>query len=364
MSYAVTLRNVSCTFKSSGKLVRAVDNVGFEVNAGEFFTLLGPSGSGKTTCLRMIAGFTLPTSGHIEIDGRDVSVQPPYARPVNTVFQDYALFPHMTVLDNVAYGLMVRGVGRVTREKKANALLQTMQLPDVAGRRPAQLSGGQRQRVALARALINEPKVLLLDEPLGALDLKLREQMQIELKSLQRQLGITFIFVTHDQHEALSMSDRIGVFNKGRIEQIATPDDLYNRPKTRFVAEFVGAANIFDGKDAKRLGYDCPVMMRPESISLDYDGITLQDAAAQTSAEANARLPPKTGHAWGVIRQVQFFGGFWRVSVQEHQGGAQVLVDVPVQPGSATPVVGGVAKLAWSAKSVHKIGTTASGHNA
>ena len=361
MPHAVTLRNVSCTFKSAGKLVHAVNNVDLEVETGEFFTLLGPSGSGKTTCLRMIGGFTLPTSGQIEIVGRDMSQQPPYARPVNTVFQDYALFPHMTVLDNVAYSLMVRGVDRATREKKANELLETMQLPDAAMRKPQQLSGGQRQRVALARALINEPKVLLLDEPLGALDLKLREQMQIELKSLQRKLGITFIFVTHDQHEALSMSDRIGVFNNGRIEQIATPDDLYYRPSTRFVAEFVGTANIFDGKDAIRLGFDSPVMIRPERIALDYDGAGSQDSSTLTSTDVVDCQTAKTGHASGVITQVQFFGGFWRVSVQEHKGGAQMLVDVPVQPGCTAPVVGGVVMLRWSPKSIHKIGANFSG---
>ncbi|MFM7802496.1 MAG: ABC transporter ATP-binding protein, partial [Limnohabitans sp.] len=202
MIAAVSLRDVSCVFATSGKNVHAVVEVNLEVFPGEFFTLLGPSGSGKTTCLRMIGGFTLPSKGQICIEGQDVSRLPPYSRPVNTVFQDYALFPHMTVLENVAYGMMVRGVDKYNREKKALLLLETVQLPDVANRKPSQLSGGQRQRVALARALVNEPKVLLLDEPLGALDLKLREQMQAELKSLQRKLGITFIFVTHDQHEA------------------------------------------------------------------------------------------------------------------------------------------------------------------
>lgn len=364
MPHAVTLKNVSCTFKSADQLVRAVNNVDLQVNTGEFFTLLGPSGSGKTTCLRMIGGFTLPSSGQIEIGGRDVSRLPPYARPVNTVFQDYALFPHMTVLDNVAYGLMVQGVNRATRYAKANALLETMQLPDAAMRKPPQLSGGQRQRVALARALINEPKVLLLDEPLGALDLKLREQMQSELKTLQRQLGITFIFVTHDQHEALSMSDRIGVFNNGRIEQIATPNDLYNRPKTRFVAEFVGTANIFDGNDAKRLGFSSPVMIRPERIALAYEGSGPQQVQGTASANTSDSQGSGDGHATGLIKQVQFFGSFWRVSVQEHKGGAQVLADVPVLPGCASPAVGGAAKLFWSAKSVHKIGLQSSGSGA
>ena len=346
MTYAVSLRDVSCTFKSGGKPVYAVDNVSLDVEAGEFFTLLGPSGSGKTTCLRMIGGFTLPTGGTIAIEGEDVSLKPPYARPVNTVFQDYALFPHMSVLDNVAYGLMVRGVDRSSREAKAYSLLETVQLPDAAHRKPPQLSGGQRQRVALARALINEPKVLLLDEPLGALDLKLREQMQSELKSLQRQLGITFIFVTHDQHEALSMSDRIGVFNKGKIEQIATPDALYHRPSSRFVAEFVGTANVLEGKDAQRFGATGPIMIRPEQIILANDV---------------ASHPGSQPQAVGTIKEVQFFGSFWRVSVHSFEGGAHFLVDVPMHSRPAAPQVGAAANLFWHANAFHAIGQTTTG---
>mgnify|MGYP000503464722 CR=1 FL=1 len=350
MLHAVTLKDVSCTFKSGGKLVHAVSHVDLQVKSGEFFTLLGPSGSGKTTCLRMIGGFTLPTSGQIEINGEDVSQKPavggipPYRRNVNTVFQDYALFPHMTVLENVAYGLMVRGVDRTTREAKANELLHTMQLPDAAHRKPPQLSGGQRQRVALARALINEPKVLLLDEPLGALDLKLREKMQTELKALQRQLGITFIFVTHDQHEALSMSDRIGVFNKGRIEQIATPDELYHRPSTRFVAEFVGTANILEGKDAKRFGANGPVMIRPEQITF-----------ANASESPTSSQPQATG----TIKEVQFFGSFWRVSVQNYEGGEHLLADVPIGKNAVAPQVGASAHLFWHSDAFHAIDTKA-----
>ena len=344
MSAAVNLRDVSCVFRSGGKPVHAVDRVSLDVQPGEFFTLLGPSGSGKTTCLRMIGGFTLPSSGSISIHGQDVSQLPPYNRPVNTVFQDYALFPHMSVLDNVAYGLMVRGVKRSAREQRAMALLETVQLPDVAQRRPAQLSGGQRQRVALARALINEPKVLLLDEPLGALDLKLREQMQTELKTLQRKLGITFIFVTHDQHEALSMSDRIGVFNKGRLEQIASPDDLYSRPATRFVAEFVGTANILPAGDSAAM------MIRPEKIRL-------QTGSAADSAAAFGMK--------GTIQEVQFFGSFWRVSVQRdpssslnatlNQGSDLILVDVPVASRTTPPAVGEPAQLDWDASVEHPI---------
>ena len=344
MTYAVSLRDVTCTFKSSGKFVHAVSGINLDIERGEFFTLLGPSGSGKTTCLRMIGGFTLPTSGTIAIEGEDVSQSPPYTRPINTVFQDYALFPHMSVLDNVAYGLMVRGMDRRTREAKAMNLLETVQLPDAAQRKPAQLSGGQRQRVALARALINEPRVLLLDEPLGALDLKLREQMQSELKSLQRKLGITFIFVTHDQHEALSMSDRIGVFNQGKIEQIATPDELYHRPRTRFVAEFVGTANILEGKDAKRFGFGDAVMIRPEQITI----ISQQDDAVHGKPQAT-----------GIIKDVQFFGAFWRVSVQGIEGGAYFLVDVPMLHLAAPPQVGAAANLFWNADAFHIISQTA-----
>ena len=342
MSAAVSLREVSCVFRSGGKAVVAVDRVSLDFQPGEFFTLLGPSGSGKTTCLRMIGGFALPTSGSISIHGQDVSQLPPYNRPVNTVFQDYALFPHMSVLDNVAYSLMVRGVERSARERRAMALLETVQLPDVALRRPAQLSGGQRQRVALARALINEPKVLLLDEPLGALDLKLREQMQIELKTLQRKLGITFIFVTHDQHEALSMSDRIGVFNKGRLEQIASPDDLYNRPATRFVADFVGTANILPA------GNLTASMIRPEQITLQTS------TASGDEADAPVRLQ-------GVVQDVQFFGSFWRVSVQPQSSSSTsqepVLVDVPVASRTAPPARGDYARLFWDASAAHPIST-------
>ena len=216
---------------------------------GEFFALLGPSGSGKTTCLRLIAGFDQPDRGRMLLDGEDVTDVPPYDRNVNTVFQDYALFPHMTVAENVAYGLRVRGVARRrAAQARAGEMLELVHLGELADRRPTQLSGGQRQRVALARALINQPKVLLLDEPLGALDLKLREEMQIELKGLQQRLGITFVFVTHDQGEALCMADRVAVFSRGRIEQLDTPRDLYTRPRTAFVASFVGSANVVDGR--------------------------------------------------------------------------------------------------------------------
>ena len=240
MPTAVEFQSVSRHFGP----VKAVDRVDLTIAEGSFFAMLGPSGSGKTTCLRLISGFEQPSAGAIRIFGQDVSQTPPHLRNVNTVFQDYALFPHLNVRDNVAYGLMVKGMGRIARFAKAEEMLSLVKLDSYGDRKPAQLSGGQRQRVALARALVNQPRVLLLDEPLGALDLKLREAMQDELKSLQQRLGITFVFVTHDQHEALSMADHLAVFNEGRIAQIGTPQDIYDRPATRFVADFVGSSNV------------------------------------------------------------------------------------------------------------------------
>lgn len=266
MTAAVLFENVSRFFGA----VRAVDAVDLAVEEGEFFAMLGPSGSGKTTCLRLMAGFEQPTGGHIEIFGETAEGVPPYRRNVNTVFQDYALFPHLSILDNVAYGLMVKGVAREERRKAAEDALAMVKLPGYGTRRPGQLSGGQRQRVALARALVNKPKVLLLDEPLGALDLKLREQMQEELKSLQKSLGITFVFVTHDQGEALSMADRIAVFNDGKIQQLGTPEEVYKRPSTRFVADFVGSSNILQPEFVKQLGGGAKLAsLRPEAIELN-----------------------------------------------------------------------------------------------
>ncbi|CAN7645964.1 ABC transporter ATP-binding protein [Phyllobacterium sp. LjRoot231] len=269
MTAAVLFENVSRHFGA----VRAVDAVDLAVAEGEFFAMLGPSGSGKTTCLRLMAGFEQPTGGHIEIFGETAEGVPPYRRSVNTVFQDYALFPHLSILDNVAYGLMVKGVGKEERRKAAEDALAMVKLPGYGTRRPGQLSGGQRQRVALARALVNKPKVLLLDEPLGALDLKLREQMQEELKSLQKSLGITFVFVTHDQGEALSMADRIAVFNEGKIQQLGTPEEVYKQPRTRFVADFVGSSNILPPEFVSQLGAAPQfASLRPEAISLGRSG--------------------------------------------------------------------------------------------
>ncbi len=251
----------------------AVDNVDLDVRDGEFFSLLGPSGSGKTTCLRLIAGFEAPTDGRVFLHGEDVTRRAPFQRDVNTVFQDYALFPHMSVDDNVAYGMMVKRVPKAERRARVEEALRLVRLVGMGKRRPSELSGGQRQRVALARALVNRPLVLLLDEPLGALDLKLRQEMQIELKGLQREVGITFLFVTHDQEEALTMSDRIAVFNNGRIEQVGSPGDIYEQPNTAFVAGFVGTSNLIPAERARSLlGIDSAVTLRPEKIRMAPPG--------------------------------------------------------------------------------------------
>jgi len=302
MTAAIEFRGVSRIYGE----VRAVDDVSFAIEPGEFFAMLGPSGSGKTTCLRLVAGFDTPDRGGVLLDGADVSDVPPYDRNVNTVFQDYALFPHMSVLENVAYGPRVRGVAVAERTQRAREMLELVQLGAQGERRPSQLSGGQRQRVALARALINRPKVLLLDEPLGALDLKLREEMQIELKSLQKQLGITFVFVTHDQGEALSMADRVAVFNKGRIEQLAAPRELYLQPATAFVARFVGSANVADGALAQKLGGDA------RSFAVRAENISVQGEAAPS--------PPDSICAPGAVVAVQFHGAASRWQVRLDAG--------------------------------------------
>ena len=268
MTIALRLLNIN---KSYGE-ISALSDINLEINDGEFFSLLGPSGSGKTTCLKVIAGFELPDTGHIELFGKDVSSIPPFKREVNTVFQDYALFPHMNVKDNVAYSLKIKKIPINQQEELINEILSTVKLHGYELRKPSELSGGQRQRVALARSLINKPKVLLLDEPLGALDLKLREQMQIELKNLQRQFQITFIYVTHDQQEAMSMSDRIAIFNEGKIEQIDTPKNIYNKPKSAFVADFIGTTSIISKNNAlKYFNHSSAFSLRPEFVNINLD---------------------------------------------------------------------------------------------
>jgi putative spermidine/putrescine transport system ATP-binding protein len=277
---AVSLRGLRKRFGP----VTAVDGIDLDIADGEFFSMLGPSGSGKTTVLRLIAGFEPPTEGSVWLGDTDVTGQPPFRRDVNTVFQDYALFPHMNVLQNVEYGMRVKKVPAAQRRPRAEQALETVRLASYGGRRPHELSGGQRQRVALARALVNRPRVLLLDEPLGALDLKLRREMQIELKALQREVGITFVFVTHDQEEALTMSDRIAVFNDGRVEQVASPIELYERPATQFVAGFVGTSNLLTGDVARRVvGEPGAFSVRPEKIHLHHgtDAPVAEDCAVR-----------------------------------------------------------------------------------
>ena len=293
--------------------VVAVDAIDLEIAPGEFFTMLGPSGSGKTTTLRMIAGFEIPDEGTIELAGEDVSRLPPYDRPVNTVFQDYALFPHMTVQQNVEYGLMVKKVKKGERRERARQALEMVRLGSHGDRKPSQLSGGQRQRVALARAIINRPKVLLLDEPLGALDLKLRQEMQIELKSIQREVGITFVYVTHDQEEALTMSDRLAVFNQGRIEQVGLPADVYEHPQSEFIAGFVGVSNVLD-RDGRRY------TVRPEKINILMNG---QEPQAGAHVEQ------------GVVRDVQYVGPVTRYHVTLDRGGELQVLAQNLEEGSS-----------------------------
>ena len=321
----VSLRALRKTFGS----VVAVDDVDLDVADGEFFAMLGPSGSGKTTVLRMIAGFETPTSGTVLLGGVDATRVPPFRRDVNTVFQDYALFPHMSVADNVAYGLKVHGVAKPERVRRVGEALELVRLGEFGRRKPTQLSGGQRQRVALARALVNRPKVLLLDEPLGALDLKLREQMQVELKAIQRDVGITFIFVTHDQDEALTLCDRLAVFNHGRIEQVGPAEEVYEHPATRFVAGFVGTSNLISGAAAAAiLGSDAVVAVRPEKITVAARGTRVADGAVRVD---------------GVVDEVVYSGSTTRVLVAGPEGSrftATVLNEAvdPLEFERGTPV--------------------------
>jgi putative spermidine/putrescine transport system ATP-binding protein len=320
--------------------VVALSRLDLEIGAGEFFTLLGPSGSGKTTTLRLIGGFERPDSGTIELAGRDVTRDPPYLRDVNTVFQDYALFPHMSVAENVAYGLMIRKVGKRERAARAQEALEMVRLPDVGARRPVQLSGGQRQRVALARALVNRPKVLLLDEPLGALDLKLRQEMQIELQRIQRDLGepVTFIYVTHDQEEALTMSDRIAVFSSGRIEQVGTPGEVYERPANEFVADFVGTSNVIV-RDGRRF------TVRPEKIRMLAADAPPAGGAADT--------------ATGTVREVVYLGPVTRFIVDLDEGRTLVALrqNLDTSAGEALEERGRRVRLAWDPDHAFAVGS-------
>jgi putative spermidine/putrescine transport system ATP-binding protein len=308
--------------------VVAIEKLDLDIAEGEFFTLLGPSGSGKTTTLRVIAGFEQPDEGHVELEGVDVTRVPPSERDVNTVFQDYALFPHMSVQENVEYGLRVKGVSRRDRRIKAQEVLDRVRLPQVGARKPVQLSGGQRQRVALARAIVNSPSVLLLDEPLGALDLKLRQEMQVFLKALQRDLGITFVYVTHDQEEALTMSDRLAVFNEGRIEQIGTPAEVYEHPQTEFVAGFVGVSNVLE-RDGRR------ITIRPEKIHMSEDG------------------PGEPG----VIREVVYVGMVTRYVVDLDSGGQLVVIRQNLETTSqeALEDEGRQVRLSWRPEHTYEI---------
>ena len=333
MTPAIELAGVSRLFGA----VRALDSVTLSIAPGEFFAMLGPSGSGKTTCLRLIAGFDRPTSGKILLDGEDVTAIPPFQRSVNTVFQDYALFPHMSVAENVAYGPRVRGVAAPLRQKQALEVLELVRLAKLADRSPAQLSGGQKQRVALARALINRPKVLLLDEPLGALDLRLREEMQIELKAIQQQVGITFVYVTHDQSEALSMADRVAVFREGRMEQLDSPRDLYERPRTAFVARFVGSANVVEGELAKQVtGAARAFAIRAESIEV---------------LAAGAQAAPGALGCEGVLEDLHYHGATSRWHVRTDAG--PILAAVRAEGAAELAAAhGDRVRLAWSREDI------------
>ncbi len=315
--------------------VEAVAGITLDIRDGEFFSMLGPSGSGKTTTLRMIAGFELPTSGRVLLHGIDATMKAPFERDVNSVFQDYALFPHMTVGDNVGYGLMIRKVPRDERRARVADALRMVRLEGYEGRKPNQLSGGQRQRIALARALILRPRVLLLDEPLGALDLKLREEMQIELKAIQQQVGITFIYVTHDQEEALTMSDRLAVFDRGRIEQVGAPAEVYERPATRFVAGFVGTSNLLAGGVARQVvGSDGTYTVRPEKIRL---------------VEPDEQPGPDESSALGTIREVVYVGPDTRYIVALDAGAELVVTQQNLRTTSTEALAqrGRAVRLCW-----------------
>ncbi len=342
---AVALVGLRKTFGTGEQAVHAVDGVDLQIADGEFFSMLGPSGSGKTTVLRLVAGFELPTAGSVLLGGQDVSRAAPFQRDVNTVFQDYALFPHMSVLDNVGYGLRVKGVGRPERRRRAEEALELVRLGGYGGRRPSQLSGGQRQRVALARALVNRPRVLLLDEPLGALDLKLREQMQVELKGIQRDVGITFLFVTHDQEEALTMSDRVAVFNAGRIEQVGTPAEVYEWPRTAFVAGFVGTSNLLHEQASRAvLGREGVFSIRPEKLRVAAAGAVVGDG--EIAAD-------------GTVREVVYAGATTRLVVGLDAGDELVALQQNLETSSAdvARLRGSRVRLIWRREHAFELAT-------
>jgi putative spermidine/putrescine transport system ATP-binding protein len=328
---AVRLTGIRRTY---GEVV-AIAGLDLDIAEGEFFTMLGPSGSGKTTTLRVIAGFERPDAGRVELRGVDVTRTPPSERAVNTVFQDYALFPHMTVRENVEYGLRVKGVSRAERRRRADEVLERVRLPGLGVRKPLQLSGGQRQRVALARAIVNGPPVLLLDEPLGALDLKLRQEMQVFLKELQRELGITFVYVTHDQEEALTMSDRLAVFNDGRIEQLGSPAEVYEHPQSEFVAGFVGVSNVLE-RAGRRF------TIRPEKIQMVGE---------------NESLPGGDHQEAGRIREVVYVGMLTRYVVELDSGGELVVVRQNLETSSqeALEARGRRVRLGWQPEHTYVI---------
>ena len=329
MKTALKLSNIQKRYGD----VAALDQIDIEIFDGEFFSLLGPSGSGKTTCLKVIAGFEVPDSGSIHLFDEDVSSIPPFKRDVNTVFQDYALFPHMNVRDNVGYSLKIKKVPKNDQERLIEEILQKVKLQGYDSRKPSELSGGQRQRVALARSLINKPKVLLLDEPLGALDLKLREQMQFELKSLQRQFEITFVYVTHDQQEAMSMSDRIAIFNEGKIEQIDTPINIYNKPKSAFVADFIGTTSIISKKDAlSYFDYSSSFSIRPEFVMVNQSGNLDFNITAK-------------------ISDIQFQGSLYKLLLEKDS----ILINAYYYPNSSHSInlaIGETINLSWSKSNI------------
>ena len=326
MIKALELKNINKKFNETV----ALGNIHLEINDGEFFSLLGPSGSGKTTCLKVIGGFEQPDSGNVSLFNENVTDIPPFKRNVNTVFQDYALFPHMNVEENVCYSLKIKKIPKIEQESQVEEILSTVKLTGYEKRKPSELSGGQRQRVALARSLINKPKILLLDEPLGALDLKLREQMQIELKNLQRQFQITFIYVTHDQQEALSMSDRIAIFNDGKIEQVDTPDNIYKNPKTAFVADFIGTTSLVSKQLAAELfNYNSAFSIRPENIKINNE----QDS----KSEFNTKV---------VVTDIQFQGSYYKILCKANNLTLTVLHYVDTQ-NTFKINLGDSLKLSW-----------------